>query len=162
MYKKNRGFTLIEVLVVVLIIGILAAVALPQYQKAVAKAEAVKFAAFIHATQTALNMYVLEHGIVDKVFYDNTQNPALDNLSELAVSIPLDDKLFADYSVQIGCYPDDALCSFLAEDTDSNHSNVDVSLFGDISPSGATSVSCTDWTDKGTTVCSYINDVFNQ
>ena len=61
MQKKNKGFTLIEMLVVVLIIGILAGVALPQYQKAVEKAKLTEALENIAVIESAAQRYILAH-----------------------------------------------------------------------------------------------------
>ena len=58
----TRGFTLIELLVVVLIIAILAAVALPQYQKAVKKARFAQVDVIIDAAKKNIETYLLENG----------------------------------------------------------------------------------------------------
>ena len=58
----KSGFTLVELLVVVLIIGILSSVALPQYTKAVKKAKGVKITTAASALVKALNMAYLEDG----------------------------------------------------------------------------------------------------
>ncbi len=56
---KNRAFTLIELLVVVLIIGILSAIALPQYQKAVIKARYTTLKPLVKALCDAEEVYYL-------------------------------------------------------------------------------------------------------
>lgn len=54
-----KGFTLIELLVVVLIISILAAIALPQYQKAVEKGRAAEAVNRISQLEKAIDLWKL-------------------------------------------------------------------------------------------------------
>ena len=58
----NVGFTLIEVLVVVIIIAVLAAVAVPQYQKAVLKSRYSGLMPIANAVANAQEIYYMNHG----------------------------------------------------------------------------------------------------
>lgn len=60
--KYSHGFTLIEMLVVVLIIGILAGVALPQYTGAVRKARVAEAKLTLRALIGAIDRHILQYG----------------------------------------------------------------------------------------------------
>ena len=74
----NKAFTLIELLVVVLIIGILSAMALPQYQKAVERTRIAEAAIILRAIATAHQEYYLANG-------SYLQS---DQIDKLAIDIP--------------------------------------------------------------------------
>lgn len=59
---KAKGFTLLEMLVVSLIIGILAAIALPKYQLAAEKARAAEGITILRSLRDAQFNYFLTHG----------------------------------------------------------------------------------------------------
>lgn len=71
-----KGFTLIEVLVTVLIIGILTSIALPQYQKAVYRAH---FAKMVTASDAIYNAQIIYH---------DTYNKYAETMEELDITLP--------------------------------------------------------------------------
>ena len=58
--QMQKGFTLIELMIVVAIIGILAAVAIPQYQNYIAKSQVSRVMGETGALRTAIETAVLE------------------------------------------------------------------------------------------------------
>jgi type IV pilus assembly protein PilE len=84
--NSRKGFTLIELMVVVIIVGILAAVAVPIYRANIKKAAASEGAALLGAVLTAQKVYYAEN---------NTYTTSKPNLNVEATG----NKYFTDYSI---------------------------------------------------------------
>lgn len=62
MFKSKKGFTLIELMIVIAILGILAAVAIPNFLNARGKAQDAAALSTLEAVKTALEMYAADNG----------------------------------------------------------------------------------------------------
>jgi type IV pilus assembly protein PilA len=91
--KAQQGFTLIELMIVVAIIGILASVAVPQYQGYVARAKVMDTYSVAAATKTILANYFNDYGAF----------PALGTIEETAIE---DGILASEYASVVAYAPD--------------------------------------------------------
>ena len=98
MKKIQQGFTLIELMIVVAIIGILAAVALPAYQDYTVRARVTEGLALASSAKTA----VAENAANGNSFYNGWVVPAAtNNVSSIAIA-PTNGVITITYTTRVG------------------------------------------------------------
>jgi type IV pilus assembly protein PilA len=81
--KHHQGFTLVELLIVVAIIGVLSSIAVPTYKNYVKKSEAAAGYATARALLTNIDMYIQEQGSFPTDLSQAGGSSDINNLGEL-------------------------------------------------------------------------------
>ena len=71
-FKNEKGFTLIELMIVIAILGILAAVAIPNFLNARGKAQDASALSTLEAVKTAMEMYAADNGSYPALTYSDS------------------------------------------------------------------------------------------
>ncbi len=87
MNKKQTGFTLIELMIVVAIIGVLSAIGIPMYQDYVKKSELASATATLRGLLTKAELYYLDQGSFPTALTDiNAVSSAGGSIGEVGIS----------------------------------------------------------------------------
>ena len=62
--KSNKGFTLVEILIVVVILGILAAIVIPQFTDAATNAKESRLVSDLQSVRSQIELYKIQHNDV--------------------------------------------------------------------------------------------------
>ncbi len=163
MRKTSRGFTLVELMIVVAIIGILASVAMPQFNRAVLKARAAERATIMDSVGRGVNDIVtIRNGLpAGGTEWVGENNPP-DTAGPLGAAKRLASMTVAGWDqlpviLQGGLY---YTYSFTVRDPSANASNASmwVLAIGDLDGDGAPSSKRIDWRANGYAFYKYSED----
>ncbi len=102
MFKKNGGFTLVELIVVIAILAILAAVAVPAYNGYISKAQAAADVTALAAVKTACMATYATEGTVTQIIVTDGENDGIQvwldgKTADEDAKSPLENENFAIY-----------------------------------------------------------------
>ena len=157
--KTALGFTLLELLVVVLIIGILASIALPQYEMSVEKAKAAEALMNMRTIIGAVERNILLNGKDDSSVYANPENWDIElsggtwynRNSDFDGAYLTDNYIYMIDEDSSGVYA--VRCNAKCEQTDAPFENEIYELFGSYPSFGDYSLSCYGENAKGKKIC---------
>ena len=87
-FKNKKGFTLVELVVVIAILGILAGIAIPRFMDATASARGAKIVADLRTIDSAVMMYQAKEGKLPKAVEAAAANTSADLVPDYLAAFP--------------------------------------------------------------------------